>query len=230
MTLPCPHCQQEIPASAVLEELAVAKCPSCHTIVELPQGGAAVARGKVAMPEKFVVEEFGSTLSVTWRWYSFVSWILLAFCALWDGVIATAYSSMFARHASLPELLFPLIHATAGVGLTYVMVCTFVNSTRVSCEGGLLTVKHGPLPIRFKVELATAEVSQLFSTEKITRNKNGSEMRSYELKALTRGGKKVVLLNGLDDPRQALWLEQRLEKLLRITDVDVEGELPRTTG
>jgi hypothetical protein len=85
---------------------------------------------------------------------------------------------------------------------------------------------RGPLPWPGNLDLGTGEVQQLFSSEKVTRGKNGPAV-TYEVGFLGPGGTRRTLLKGMDAVEQALFLEQRLERQLRIADQAVQGEVAR---
>jgi hypothetical protein len=95
-----------------------------------------------------------------------------------------------------------------------------VNSTRIAVEGGILTVRHGPLPWPGNRSLPVADLQQLFCEEVV--GSKGS--RSYRLNAVLKTGKKLRLVTALKEPDQALYLEQLLETRLGIVDVAVAGE------
>lgn len=89
-----------------------------------------------------------------------------------------------------------------------------LNRTVICRERGLLRVRHGPLPWRFSVTLATADIEHVFSFDSGTASPRGE--RSYCLGAVTKGGANHVLVEGLAEHRQALYLEQELRHMLEL--------------
>jgi len=73
------------------------------------------------------------------------------------------------KNASLTSTfkIFPLIHVSVGVGLSYFTLCGFVYKTRIAVRAGALTVRHGPLPWLGARTVASRELKQLFSVQKI---------------------------------------------------------------
>ena len=120
--------------------------------------------------------------------------------------------------------LFPLIHVSVGLGLTYSLLAGLLNTTLVGIRGDDFFVRHGPVPWRGSRVLPVKSITQLFCEEKVSRSKNG-EARTYNLSAILDGGERVQLLSGLPKVEQALFLEQVFEERLGITDVEVAGEV-----
>jgi hypothetical protein len=122
--------------------------------------------------------------------------------------------------------LFPILHVTIGVGLTYFTLASLMNRTRISVESGLLRIRHGPLPWLGNLDLDTSTLEQLFCKEKTHRNKNGTSY-TYEVWAVLRDGKSRKILSTSMEQDQAMFIEQKLEQALGIKDRHVAGELLR---
>ena len=75
--------------------------------------------------------------------------------------------------------------------------------------------------------MASTDLEQLYSKEHVSRTNKGGVRYSYEVHALTRSGNHVKILGGLSDTEQALFIEQEIEKNLRIEDTPVRGEISR---
>ena len=68
-------------------------------------------------------------------------------------------------------------------------------------------------------------IRQLYSKEKTTDNRDTNRISQYELRVITHDKKEVKLLSGLESPKQVLFIEQAIEKFLRIEDKKVNGEV-----
>lgn len=167
------------------------------------------------------------------RWFEPLKHIfLLFFCVVWDGFLVSWYTGLTTAGAQskagggpgLIFYLFPLLHVSVGVGLTYSVVAGFFNTTQIGIRGDDFFVHHGPIPWRGNRTLPARSVTQLFCQEKITKGENGVS-RTYSLTALVDGGERLPLVSGLTEIEQALFLEQALEERLGIVDVEVAGEL-----
>jgi hypothetical protein len=96
----------------------------------------------------------------------------------------------------------------------------------VRLDRSRLVVWIHPLPTRKRVEVATADIRQLFCREQINRGRYGP-YSTYDLMVETRDGSRLKLLSGIDSPQLPLFLEQHAEAWLGIRDAPVPGELPR---
>lgn len=234
MPLRCPHCNQPIRSEDVNIKDVLAKCRSCHTIFSFHRDveGRAVSkapfrpREPVPLPPKLHVEELGSEFRVRWRWFQWSLGCLVFFCVFWDGFLVVWYTAGIAGGAPLIFLLFPLLHVAVGVGLTYFVLCGFINSTTLQIVGGNLSIRHGPLPWRGNLSHPVQDFRQFYCQERLVQDK-GSTRQTYDLHAVLTDGSDLKLVSDLTDSAQALYLEQQIEDRLRIKDEPVKGELPR---
>ena len=67
-------------------------------------------------------------------------------------------------------------------------------------------------------------MKQLYGKEKISRSRNSTSV-SYELRAVTKSGRNIKLVGGLESQEQAIFIEQKIEKYLRIEDIPIPGEI-----
>jgi hypothetical protein len=164
-------------------------------------------------------------VEITRRWFHPIAVFLAFFAAFWIGLLATFYGMATGSGAPLPVLLFPLLHVVVGVALAYGALAMFVNRTVVRAEAGTLTVRHGPLPWRPGPTLAVSEVSQVFTREDASKKNQGSP--TYSVWAVRRDGGRVRLAGTIPSADSALFLEQAVERHLKIADRAVAGELAR---
>jgi hypothetical protein len=66
-------------------------------------------------------------------------------------------------------------------------------------------------------------IDQIWCKMRVSYNKNGSPSITYEVHANSKHGKSKKLVSGLNNPEEALFLEQQLESYMRITDEAVAG-------
>ena len=232
MQLNCHACGKPIPAEDVNIKMAIAKCGACDAVFSFAgdlgadERQAAIAeRPVVPQPRQFTVENWGSDLVISRRWFSPAVFFLVFFCAFWDGFLIFWYSMAFTQK-DIPWLMivFPVLHVAVGVGLTYFVLCSFVNRTKIKVGMGQLTVRHGPLPWPGNHTLNSVDVEQLYCRSKFHRSKHGGRY-TYEVHALLHDGKKQKLVSGLDDSDHAIFIEQSLEDHLRIEDRRVPDEM-----
>jgi len=159
------------------------------------------------------------------RWFTPMVLFMVFFCITWDSFLVFWYSQAGAN-APLMMKLFPIVHVAAGVGLTYATLAGLVNTTTIRVENGRLSIAHRPLPWAGNREIDCGDIAQLYCKEHVRRGRHGPQV-GYELWMKRTDHKVLKLLGAGDDPDQALFLEQRLERELKLVDRPVAGELPR---
>lgn len=253
MEINCTTCGARIPAEDMNLDRMVAKCRICNTVFgigeQLSAEGAAPRHRRrpfVGLPERMTiladdralanpgdyrhVPGKGGDLVIRRRWFQPAKHLtMLFFCVFWDGFLAFWYSTLLTvdEKGGGPGLvfyLFPLLHVSVGIGLTYSAIAGLFNTTLVGIRGEDFFVRHGPIPWRGNRTLPARTITQLFCEEKVSRSKDG-DMRTYNLSAILEGGQRVALVTGLPTVDQALFLEQTLEERLEIVDVEVGGEI-----
>lgn len=234
MQLSCKSCGKAIPAQDVNIDKAIAKCRACHAVfsfLDQVGDGRVGPRPPVEMPKRFRVENWGPELSITRPWYTHAVWFFLVFCIFWDGFLVVWYSigigAMLAGEGggmAWIMLVFPVLHVAVGLGLTYAVICMFLNKTVIKVSMGELTVRSGPVPCGGNHQIRTSDLKQLYCTETIYHTKNGCNT-TYNVLALTQTGDKIKLLTGLDQLDQGLFIEQQIEQHLRIPDERMPEEV-----
>lgn len=232
--MPCRYCAAPLDAADVNVQLAMARCGNCHAVYSFAdearerlgdRAAPSLERGPMGLPKGFAVSRQDGMLTVSRRWFSAAAIAMVFFCVMWDGFLVVWYAGVIAS-GSLTMGLFPILHLAAGVWITYMTLAQFLNTTTLYVGGGKLKVRHGPLPWPGQHDLPTAELAQLWCVERVHRNKR-SYSYTYEVHARGRDGKVHTLVKSLREAQQALYIEQQIEKHLRIADTPVAGELPR---
>ncbi|MGD8451320.1 MAG: hypothetical protein PVJ57_05825 [Phycisphaerae bacterium] len=235
MHVHCPHCGAQIPADDLNVDSAIARCRTCNAVfsfadaLDRERGGpvtrsAASDEVPVPQPRGLHVEDWDGNLRITRRWFSPAFIFLVFFCAFWDEFLVFWYSIAFGGDAPWIMAVFPILHVAVGIGLTYFTLCGFVNRTVITVDAGQLAIRHGPLPWPGNRVVPTGDLEQLYCRERLRHSNRGRTSVQYELHAATVGGGRIKLLGMLDDPEHALFLEQRIEQYLGITDRPVRGE------
>jgi hypothetical protein len=249
MRLFCPVCGSLIPAEDMNLDKALAKCRECDNLFGFAEAanpaGAAAGRDAASVaaaaggaggmggtggdaaailprPPHMRIEEWGGTWRLSWRWFKWDYVGLLLFCVFWDGFLVFWYTIAFTKGGPLMMKLFPILHVAVGVSLTYTVLAGFLNRTRVEVSpGGELSVRHFPLPWVRNRRIPPGQIEQLFCEESSWRNNN---RRTFHLSAALVGGGKVCLLSSFHDPGEVKFLEQQIERQLRIKPRPVVGE------
>jgi hypothetical protein len=227
MQLQCKACDKPIGGDEINIELGIAKCGACNEVFSFLEevGGAPRVKPLAELPKRFRLEYEGSDLVITWRWFTHSVWALLLFCLFWDGFLVVWYAagSYMLTHQSgaslfiLFMLIFPVLHVLVGAGLTYLLVCTFVNKTVIRASGNALTVRHGPLPAPGNLQLLSADIKQIYCEAKRHRGEDSVRV-TYNVMAQKQDESRVQLVTGFEQLEQALFIEQQLEQHLKVRD------------
>ena len=178
------------------------------------------------MPGNVTVNDHGTGVTLSYRWYSPKFIFLIFFCIFWDGFLFVWYRQALSDNAPILMILFPLLHVAVGVGLTYYTVAGFLNKTIVEVTREGVAISHVPLPWLGNKTIPVSELTQLYREEVVSQGNRSTRVR-YQLSAITRENKKIKLLTGIDTADVALFLEQEIEKWLAIRDTKVSGEMQK---
>jgi hypothetical protein len=107
--------------------------------------------------------------------------------------------------------LFPLLHVSVGVSLTYFVVASLLNHTRFEVSRDGLIVRSGPVAWCGSRDLPAPAMKQFFTQENSSRN--GS---SYALFTTLDDGRTLRLAGGFRDRYEAEYLQRQLEKRFNV--------------
>ena len=85
---------------------------------------------------------------------------------------------------------------------------------------------NGPIPYPGNRTLDAGQISQLYCRERVRRGKQSTYF-TYDVNAAIEGQKEQKIVSGLDESEQALFIEQEIERFLKIPDTYVKGEVGR---
>ncbi|MEX0867604.1 MAG: hypothetical protein WD030_09615 [Pirellulales bacterium] len=228
--LNCRNCGAPISPQNFVEHLAMARCGHCDSVFSVAshaafgRHGQPLERPQVELPHGMQVSEQGGELEIRRRWFTWGILFLAFFACFWNGFLIVWHTLAIVQGAWFMSL-FGVIHTAVGVGLAYSVLTGFLNSTVVRVGRGSIEVKHGPLPWRGNKTILSHDIEQLYCREKISQGKNGASYRYAVL--VVQQGRREVLLKGLENVEQALYIEQEIERFLKINDTPVVGEIPR---
>ena len=182
MKLTCKSCRLPIPSQDINLEMAIAKCPSCGEVFSFldPIGGEPAAkpvdRLPAPKPQRFVVDEFGSELTVSYRWFTPGLYVSILFCLFWDAFMVMWYSIAISeilggQPAAWAMAAFGLLHLALGVSITYSTIAGFVNRTEVNLSGGTLKVWHGPMRWGGNHTLNVDDILQFYCSDRTHSNR-----------------------------------------------------------
>lgn len=231
--LRCKSCGAPLASENVVEHLAMARCSHCGAVMALEgmagwpakHSGEPKSRPPVPMPLGIRVTHPSGQLEISRRWYSHGLWFLAFFCVFWNGFMVVWHWLALSQGAWFMSV-FGLLHTAVGIGILYVTLAGFLNTTVIRVRYGELSIQSGPIPFPGNTTLRADEIEQLYAKERRAHSNNGDSYR-YEVHAVKRDGHQQLLLKGLNEVEQALFIEQQLEQFLGIKDRPVPGEIAR---
>lgn len=234
MDLTCKRCGAKIISDDVNLERMVAKCQECNAVFSFADDFAyagtlqeAYQKFNVARPKRMQIENLGGEMKITRRWFSPVLFFLIPVCLFWNGfIVVFGFGSFLAADqgggGAFSLCLLP--HLAAGLFLAYFALASVINVTEVKINPAEFSVRHGPLPWLGNKRLAASDITQVYCKERVSRGRRSTSV-TYEVDAVTPANTTEKLLTGLNEPEEALFLEQEIERFLGVKDRPVPGEL-----
>lgn len=137
-------------------------------------------------------------------------------CVIWDFCIFALVRRAFEDGTHLPGALG---YVALSVLLTYCALAAVLNRTTIRAQAGILRVSEGPLPWTLAKTISTKDIHQLYCKRVETRGRRGTgTVISYDVLVLLANGTSTQLVKHLEEPEQALFIEQAIEERLGIVD------------
>ena len=216
----CKFCNAPLLADAIKSDQLLVICPTCHAVhapIDFYDKKPGVERQRqidVPMPSGITVERRENELIITRLWrrdilrFSKTSIGLLVMVSL---LIVLSAISIFNPRAFFFFCSFLLL-------LLAIITVNFINKTTIRITPVTIDVTHSPIPIPFSPYqyLPVSDIVQLYVNQRVEKSKN-SVSYSYTLQVIRKQKpRNIRLLLNIDDPFQALFIEQQLEKFLHI--------------
>lgn len=214
MPISCKRCLTEIPQTS---KRNIILCPECGTVQSLDQHPQLESILPQLTPKGITPHISDNALTITRRWFS-QKYIFITFFAIFWNV----FLFFFASNVGVWIYLF-CPHGWIGLGLIYYVLAGYLNSTEMHITPNYLTVQHGPLPHWGNKQFNTKQIEQLYVRENIHRSKNSTSY-TYALWMKPVAGNDEKLIEGMDRPEHAFFLEQEIERFLGIVDEYMPNE------
>jgi hypothetical protein len=235
MQLHCRYCAAEIPAANINLDNLVAKCANCNAVYsiagelglasgEKDKTVAAPLRAEVPMPQGIEIKDEFDKLVIRRAWYSCMALPMLFFTVFWNGFMLMWFGISISMGA-WQMALFGTLHGAIGVYLAYTTLASFLNATTITVTSDQLEIRHHPVPMPGSKTLFASEIVQLFCVQHVSRGSKGGTTISYQVNAIMQDQRRENLLKGLTNIEQALYIEQEIERYLRIENRQVQGEV-----
>lgn len=161
------------------------------------------------MAKKYDISVQSGSLRITHKWRSGVTWFFLFFSVFWNLIVIIALLSGAG--------LFIIFHLLAGIGIGWMTVANFLNTTTIKANSRTLSIKHGPIPWLFRndKEIEARTLVQLYVEKSSVKINN---QPTYNLRAKTDQGKNLKLMGANQDRDLLLRIEHAIEAHLGILD------------
>ncbi|MDB6136122.1 MAG: hypothetical protein JWM59_4365 [Verrucomicrobiales bacterium] len=163
----------------------------------------------------------GTMLIRRWKWNVIQFAGLALFCFFWDSIVGLVWWGALVGNVGWYVKVFMLPHAAVGIYLPWYLLAMLLNRTEIVVTPAELTIRRLPVPWERKRRVAVHYIAQLFAWEKNSGGKGASS--SFELHMIDRDNQRWRMLDDLQTPEEALYLEQRLKELLALRHEPVAG-------
>ncbi len=233
LEIKCPQCGASAPVEDVDPDTGMVTCRFCEAVfrADIPREELQRKPLPMGMPDHISVEDDGMRLRIERRWFSLSALGILVFAVFWNGIIWAVFVPNFGRirfgsNGSFGSL-FMLPFILIGLGMAVHGLASLVNRTTITVDDGEILIQHRPIPYPGQ-RLAAEDIQQLYTRQRVSTSSSSSGSRSstitYELRAIMQEGREKKLLGGLPRAEQAQYIEQEVERFLRIKNRPVRGE------
>lgn len=234
LDLVCDSCGSDIHGKDININSSLAKCGKCNTVFSIKEDHffteERAGRPEMIMPEGTDVLELSESLDIRLDWLKShprgTLGFLTFFTALWNGILVMiAGGALFS--GAFDMLPFMSIHILVGVGLMYYLSMVYFNYTDIIVTTSYLSINHRPIKNPFKKgkEIRSTDIDQLYVSKYVSSTTNGNPNYAYGLYAILKTNKrKILLVKGMNRETQ-LYLEQEIERYLKIKDRPVADSI-----
>lgn len=227
LDLVCEQCGTQIEGANININSSLAQCGSCNSVFSISEDHFFLhdrkGRPEMIMPEGTDVLELNDSLDIRLDWLKSHSrgalGFLTFFTIIWNGVLAVVAGGALLSGA-FSSIGFMSIHLLVGLGLLYYLATVYLNYTDVIVNEDFIEISHRPVKNPFvpSKRIESREIDQLYVSKYVSSTTNGNPNYAYALYAILKtNGKKISLIKGMNRETQ-LYLEQEIERYLKIKD------------
>jgi hypothetical protein len=111
--------------------------------------------------------------------------------------------------------LFPVLHVSVGVFLTWYTIALLFNTTTIDVNYDRVRVRHHPIWWPGNRHLDAAQIKSVFVKESSVKK---NEQSVWNVMIDTTDDRRVALLARVDDQDQALYIAQEIKKFLALSE------------
>jgi len=207
----CTNCGALVSAEDINIKAMVGKCNDCDHVFSITPpssyppidgvGGEGQYSSSPPARPKNITKEIGpgGELYLKKHWFNTKLFFLLFFCIAWDAFLIFWYSTALIQPGTpWVMIIFPIGHVAVGVGLTYYVICGFLNTTHIFADELSVIVNHRPLPWLGNREINAKDVRRLMIQLSRSYNQNQRMYETFDVLADV-DGEEAKLLTGLEE-------------------------------
>ncbi|TXB61497.1 hypothetical protein [Phaeodactylibacter luteus] len=234
-TLRCPKCEQGIAPADINIHLLIAKCQACGNVFNFEQQYSAPGtalqqipkeRAEISMPPGIEGYQLMNELNLRLTWRNRIHGFLAFFTVAWN-LFLIPFILMIMASGDLEMLLFLSLHLLVGGSLIYWHIACLLNKTTLQITPQYILIEHGPIPVPFMrtQQISATAIRQLYVEEYVAGHTNGNPFYRFALKIRLASGQREQLLKNLRNADEGLYVEQQIERFLKIEDMAERGEI-----
>ncbi|WNC72080.1 hypothetical protein RGQ13_18465 [Thalassotalea psychrophila] len=170
----------------------------------------------IGLPEQISIKNNYDSIEITRQWPRFQPFTMALGAVYLIYHCVTKYTGT--ENVDIPNLLYLLVFI---ILMTYFSLAGLLNKTYIMVTKKNVEIRHRPIPWVGNKIIDASEIKQLYAKERRIKNNR----LKYEVHVITHSGEDTKLLRLLDSSKQALYIEQEVEKYLSIKNVSVHEEL-----
>lgn len=168
----------------------------------------------VPVPTHIICEKQTTRLTLTQRWFSWMSVALVPFCLVLDAAVAVAYGVLPRREHPVIVAVVLLPGILLALWAAYYVLARLVNETVVAVTTSKVSIHHRPLPWTGGQSIALQQVKTLTCGKRTSQNYEGDVWETYTLAAILNDGREVELLHKIGSQRAVNILEREVTSWL----------------
>ena len=153
----------------------VAKCRQCSKSFGFGDGFKnAPPSHPIARPKKVNVQKTGSSLQLSYRWFTGWAFVITIITILWNIYVVFSISSRAdifhytdgkltfnSLQGLFPIIIFP--HVWIGLFLIYYTLALYINKSAITASFNQLKIRHTPLPWWGNYTIQRADIKQIYT-------------------------------------------------------------------
>lgn len=227
MNQTCKLCAAPIPEVDLNTQTGLAHCPQCDAVFNFTPAFEADKPHAKTMdaPEGLTSTHDFDGLHLIYRWRKGSLPVQVLAVALVNALVLWWLADAYRQHR-LDQAAVGLVFLAVGIWAIGSLLLTLLNRTHIRITVNQLTLRSGPLPVHSQRVMAREQIKQVY----VVQFKHGTGRHThirYRVQAALYDYADMILVENVGSADDALYIEQQIERFLKIRDVRVAGEFAR---